>query len=96
MPQSLGSYVHHHPHLHQYHQYHSHVSRWDNVANFNLHWTVRATAYIALMFKVSLEFDHQRDLYRMTMIQFTRLNNKVLSTNDMGTFLLLGGRAKEA
>jgi len=50
MHQQPGTCVLHSNH-HQYHQYHPQVSRWDNVANFNLHWTVRATAYIALMFK---------------------------------------------
>lgn len=41
----------HHHYLHQCGCHHYRVSRWDNPDNINLHWTVRATAYIATFFK---------------------------------------------
>ena len=46
----LGQY----PQYPQYHQYQAPraVSRWDSEDHFNLHWTVRATAFIATFFKV--------------------------------------------
>ena len=41
----------------QYHQYQAPraVARWDSEDHFNLHWTVRATAFIATFFKVNIK-----------------------------------------
>ena len=55
----LGQYPQY-PQYHQYHQYHQYqapraVARWDSEDHFNLHWTVRATAFIATFFKVTIK-----------------------------------------
>ena len=52
----LGQYPQY-PQYPQYHQYQAPraVARWDSEDHFNLHWTVRATAFIATFFKVNIK-----------------------------------------